>query len=138
MIYTWVFIIIVLAFIEVITVNLTTVWFVVSAIVSLLLSFLGVDFYIQFAVFTLLGIFLLITTRSSLQKLLNNHKENTNLDRVIGMTGIVTEAIEKNKIGEVKVDGKKWSAVSNENLKVDATVKILKIDGVKLIVEEEK
>ena len=120
------------------TVNLTTIWFIASAIVSLFLSLLNVNFYIQFAIFTLLGIFLLIITRPYLVKLLNIHKEKTNLDRVLGMTGIVTEEINKNKNGEVKVDGKKWTAICDKNIKIISTVKILKIDGVKLIVEEVK
>ena len=51
------------------------------------------------------------------------------------MEAIVTEPIRKNKIGEVKVDGKKWSAFSDQTLNVDDTVKVLKIDGVKLKVE---
>ena len=36
----------------------------------------------------------------------------------------------------VKVDGKKWTAISNKKIKVDSTVKVLEIDGVKLKVEE--
>ena len=52
------------------------------------------------------------------------------------MTGVVTEEITKNNIGEVKVDGKRWSAIANKKIKVDSTVKVLEIKGVKLIVEE--
>ena len=51
------------------------------------------------------------------------------------MKGIVTDDITELKIGEVKVDGKIWSAVSKENLKIGDKVKILKIDGVKLKVK---
>ena len=53
------------------------------------------------------------------------------------MTGIVTEEIKKNSIGEIKVDGKRWSAISNMKILVGENVKVLKIDGVKLIVEKE-
>ena len=62
--------------------------------------------------------------------------EKTNLDRVIGMQGIVTEKITKTTPGEVKVDGKKWTAISNKIIEVDSIVKILDIDGVKLKVEK--
>ena len=54
------------------------------------------------------------------------------------MTGIVTEEIKKNTVGEVKVDGKKWSAISDTSIKVDEEVVVEKIDGVKLIVKKEK
>ena len=134
--WIWLGIIIVLALLELSTANLVTVWFVGSAIVSLILSIFIDSFFIQFLVFVILGLILLVTTRDWLVKLLGERKEKTNLDRVIGMEGIVTEEITKNKLGEVKVDGKKWAATANKKIKVDSFVKILEIEGVKLKVEE--
>ena len=134
--WIWLGIIIILTLLEVITVNLVTIWFIASAIVSLILSLFIDSFFIQFCVFVVLGIILLLTTREHMLKLLCNNKEKTNLDRVVGMDAIVTVEIGKNKPGEVKVDGKRWTAISNKKIKVDSTVKVLEIDGVKLKVEE--
>lgn len=134
--FMWLIIILFLGFIEAITVNLVTIWFVISGIVSLILSFFIDDFIVQFSVFVILGILLLITTRSWLNKVFKINKYKTNLDRVIGMRGIVTEKITKNSPGEVKVDGKRWMAVSDKTINVDNDVKILEIDGVKLKVEK--
>lgn len=134
--FMWLIIILFLGFIEAITVNLVTIWFVISGIVSLILSFFIDDFIIQFSVFVILGILLLITTRSWLNKVFKINKYKTNLDRVIGMRGIVTEKITKNSPGEVKVDGKRWMAISDKTINVDNDVKILEIDGVKLKVEK--
>lgn len=134
--FMWLIIILFLGFIEAITVNLVTIWFVISGIVSLILSFFINDFIIQFSVFVILGILLLITTRSWLNKVFKINKYKTNLDRVIRMRGIVTEKITKNSPGEVKVDGKRWMAVSDKTINVDNDVKILEIDGVKLKVEK--
>lgn len=134
--FMWLIIILFLGFIEAITVNLVTIWFVISGIVSLILSFFINDFIIQFSVFVILGILLLITTRSWLNKVFKINNYKTNLDRVIGMQGIVTEKITKNSPGEVKVDGKRWMAVSDKTINVDNDVKILEIDGVKLKVEK--
>ena len=134
--FMWLIIILFLGFIEAITVNLVTIWFVISGIVSLILSFFIDDFIIQFSVFVILGILLLITTRSWLNKVFKINKYKTNLDRVIGMQGIVTEKITKNSPGEVKVDGKRWMAISDKTINVDNDVKILGIDGVKLKVEK--
>ena len=53
------------------------------------------------------------------------------------MDGIVTEGIKKNIVGEVKVDGKLWSAVADETIPVDTVVKVEKIDGVKLVVKND-
>ena len=134
----WLVTAIVLAIIEASTVNLVTIWFIASALVALLLAYLGVSTYIQIAVFVILGVVLLIFTRKPLEKLLKKTKQKTNADRVLDMTGVVTKEITEEESGEVKVDGKKWTAISKQNIKEGSKVKILKIDGVKLIVEEEK
>ena len=136
MAWIWLGIIIALTLIEVSTINLVTIWFVVSGLVALILSFFVDNYFIQFLVFVVLGIILLITTRKSLEKLVGTRRQKTNLDRVVGMIGTVTEEINKNKYGEVKVDGKRWTAISNKTIKVGKNVKVLDIDGVKLKVEE--
>ena len=136
MYWIWIFIIIFLAVIEICTVNLISIWYIASGIVSLILSLIIKNFFIEFLVFVILGTILLITTRKYLTNLINSNKEKTNLDRVIGMEGIVTLEINKNVVGEVKVDGKRWSATSDKKIKVDSTVRVLKIDGVKFKVKE--
>lgn len=136
MFYLWLLIIILLATIEVITVNLTTIWFVISGLLALLTSFFTDNFLIELAIFVVGGIVLLITTRPFLTKFLAKNNVKTNVDRIIGMKGIVTEEISRRKTGEVKVDGKRWTAFSNSELKIDSIVKILEIDGVKLKVEK--
>lgn len=133
---TWLIIIGVLGIIEAVTVNLVTIWFIASALVSLILSFFNIKTSIQVAVFVILGVILLITTRKPLQELVNKTKTRTNADRILDMEGIVTEDITKNNSGEVKVDGKRWTAIADKEIKKGSTVKILKIEGVKLIVEE--
>ena len=77
-----------------------------------------------------------MTTRKTLMKLFKNKNVETNLDRVVGMTGIVTEKID-DEYGEVKVDGKKWTAYSDEKIDVHEKVKVLQINGVKLKVKKE-
>lgn len=133
--YFWIFIVILLSAIELLTVNLTTIWFICSAIVSLLISFICDNVIVQFSVFALLGIVLLITTKPLVKKLFKNDVK-TNLDRVVGMKGIVTLDIKPLNVGEVKVDGKLWSAISDDVLMVNDAVEILEIDGVKLKVKK--
>lgn len=137
MFYFWLGLVIFLGFIEAITINLVSIWFVISGLVALALSFITDNFVIQFGIFVILGIILMITTRTTLEKRLVR-KEKTNLDRVIGMSAIVTKKIDEDNIGEVKVDGKIWSAVSKQSLNIGDKVKILKINGVKLEVEKKE
>ena len=133
----WLVLVIVLSFVEIATVGIVSIWFVASGIVAMILSFFIEDTAIITTIFILLGIFLLVISRPIVNKLRSKDNEKTNLDRIIGETAIVTEDIKKNVVGEVKVDGKRWSAVSKENCLKGDTVKVLKIDGVKLIVEKE-
>ena len=132
---TWLIIIIILTVLEMSTSGLTTIWFVMSGIVALILSFITDNYLIQFGVFVILGVILLITTRPIFQKMLREHKEATNADRLIGMTGFVTEKITKRNPGEVKVDGKRWTAVSDRVINPQTLVKVVEIEGVKLKVE---
>ena len=138
MIYSWLIVAIVLSIIELGTISLVSVWFIASALISLLLALFGFSLYIQIVNFVILGIILLIFTRNPLLKYLNKTKQKTNADRILDMTGLVTEEIDIDQPGEVKVDGKKWTAMAKEKIAKGKKVKILKIEGVKLLVEEEK
>ncbi len=132
----WLVVIVLLVFLEVSTINLVCVWFILSGLVSLILSFFIESFYVLFAVFVLLGLVLMVLTRPILVKKLVRKNVKTNSDRVLGMEGVVTEEINKLKIGEVKVDGKRWSAISDEKIEVGTTIIVESIDGVKLVVRK--
>ena len=132
----WLIIILALSFVEIITINLVTIWFVASAAIALLVSLFIDSFYIQFIVFGVCGLAIMVLTRPLLKKLLTKDKTKTNLDRVIGMNGICTEEISKNRIGEVKVDGKRWSAISQSKINEGDEIIVTDIDGVKLKVKK--
>lgn len=134
----WLIIVILLTFLEIITINIVSIWFIMSALISLVLSFFVDSFYIQFGVFVILGLILMILTRPLLLKKMNQSKAKTNLDRVIGMKGVVTEKLSKLNVGEVKVDGKLWSAISSDEVKIGTTVVVDAIDGVKLVVRKDE
>lgn len=134
MFYFWTGLIILLAIIEASTVNLVSIWFIISGLLALILSFITDNFVIQFAVFVVVGVISMLTTRKTLEQKLVK-KEKTNLDRIIGMKGVVTEKIEELSSGEVKVDGKHWTATAKTTIEKDEVVKILKINGVKVEVE---
>ncbi len=134
----WLILIFILIIAEVSTVNLVSIWFIASGIVSLIISLFYDNFFVQFAVFVILGIILLLTTRNILEKYIKPKNIKTNLDRVIGMEALVTEPIKKNEVGEVKVDGKKWSAISDKKFEVGEEAIVEAIDGVKLIIRKKE
>ena len=65
-------------------------------------------------------------------------KEKTNLDRIIGTNAVVTQTINKNNPGEVKVEGVLWTATADELIEKGSIVKILEINSTKLRVEKEE
>lgn len=137
--YVWFVISFILGVIEVLTTNLVSIWFVISALLSMVISMFTDNLWIQFGVFVIVGV-ALIPISKKIYKKIKVANISTNFDRIIGMKGIVTEDIAKDNIGEVKVDGKCWSAYSYTNIKKGEPVKILSINSVKIKVEkwEEK
>ena len=134
MFYIWLFIAISLAILEMTTTNLVSIWFIISSLVAMVTSLFIESITIQITIFVLLGLLLLLLTKNAMKKLIPE-KEKTNLDRIIGMKGIVTEKITKKTPGEVKVDGKLWTAIADETIPEESTVKILEINSTKLKVK---
>ena len=134
MFYIWLAIVIILSIIEAATVNLVSIWFVVSGIITMIVTLLTDNLTIQITTFLLLGIIFMLLTRKTIKKI-SPEKAKTNLDRIIGMEGIATEKITKTTPGEVKVDGKKWTAIANNTIDTGTAVKILEINSTKLKVE---
>lgn len=132
----WLILFVILLVIELFTVNLVSIWFAVGALAAGLVSYFMDNMMIQIAVFIIVSAISLLLTNKFVEKLRNGKIVPTNLDRVIGKIGIVTEEITKLEPGEVKVDGKRWSAISTKKIKVGRKVEILSIDGVKLHVKE--
>ena len=134
MFYIWLSIAVILSIIEMSTVNLVSIWFIVSSLIAMILSLFIDNVLIQITVFVLLGIILMLSTKKIIKKILP-HKIKTNVDRIIGMQGIVTKKITKKIPGEVKVDGKYWTAFAEETINIDEVVEILEINSTKLKVK---
>ena len=134
----WLVLFVILALFELATVNLVSIWFAIGAIIATFVSLVTDNIMIHLAVFTITSILLLLSTKPFVKKIKRKDVVPTNLDRVIGKVGEVTEKIEKDGIGEVKVLGKRWSAYSDKEIKENCKVKVLSINGVKLKVEEFK
>lgn len=135
---TWLIIFIFLIFVEIATINLVSIWFAIGAIASCILSIYVDNLIIQLGCFVITSTICLILTKSIISKIKNHKITPTNLDRVIGDVGIVTKNIDEFNNGEVKVDGKTWTATSKETLKVGTKAKIVSINGVKLNVKSIK
>ena len=140
MLYVWIALTVVFILLEAISVQLTSVWFALGSLAALIVTVCGVDSIpIQIAVFAAVSLASLILTRPLVKKLLNKKVQPTNADRSIGQKAIVTEEIVNIEgKGAVKLNGTEWtarSAAADDRIEKGAEVQVLKIEGVKLIVE---
>lgn len=134
----WVLVAVVFGIIEAVTMGLTTIWFCGGAVAAALVAMIGAPLGVQFALFFIVSIVLLYFTRPLAQKKLNMAVEKTNSDALIGHIGFVTIKIEAFSTGQVKIQGKEWTAVSlDRGLTIEENTKIVvrSIEGVKLVVE---
>ena len=134
----WFVVFIVMLVIEILTVNLVSIWFAIGALSAMLTAYFTESIFIQIVVFILVSIISLLITKPLVKKFKGFDITPTNSDRVIGKTGEVIKRIGKNNYGEVKIFGNTWTATSKEELEVGDKVRVLNIEGVKLIVEKEE
>lgn len=132
----------VLLLIEIMTLGLTTIWFAGGTLVAFIVALLGADFWVQFLVFSVVSLLLLIFTRPIAVKKLNKNRVKTNYEGLIGKVVKVTRTVDNaNQSGEAVVNGQEWtvrSAVDNIIIEPGTKVKIVNIEGVRLIVIEYK
>lgn len=138
MVIGWFIAFVILLVIELVTVNLVTIWFAIGAVAAIITTIFTDSILIQCIVFTVVSVISLLITKPLIKKFKKFEVEPTNSDRVIGKVGEVTQKIGRNKYGEVKVYGNTWTASSKQVINVGERVKVLSIDGVKLVVEKEK
>ena len=135
---TWTIIFLILLFVELITINLVSIWFAIGALFSAIVSIFTDSVLIQFLTFLLVSIVTLIITKPVVKKINKKKFTPTNLDRVIGQQGVVTKRISKDSYGLVKVLGSIWTATSDDFIDVGSRVIVQKIVGVKLIVKKKE
>ena len=135
----WIIFIVAMMIIEASTTNLVSIWFAFGALGAILAKALGGGVTPQILTFVILSGLSLAIAWPFIKKYHNGKKEATNADMLIGKTGVITEDITNDKFaGKVNVSGQIWSATSEsgEDILEGAKVKIVKITGVKLVVEK--
>lgn len=125
---------------EIATVGFLVFWFGVAALVTCLISLFIPNIIVQTVIFIILSVALILLSRPFAKKIGRNDNVVTNSNAIIGKEGIVTKEIDGKlgQVGQIKILGDTWSAIcDNTDLKIPigSTVKVTKIDGVKLIVE---
>jgi membrane protein implicated in regulation of membrane protease activity len=134
----WIAIAVFFALIEAFTLGLTTIWFTIGGVAASIASMAGAPVLVQVIVFLCVSILLLYFTRPLAEKKLKIGAEKTNVESLPGQMALVTQAITPHHTGQVKAQGQIWTAVSDtmdSTLEQGTTVRILRVEGVKLVVE---
>lgn len=134
----WFIAFILLLVVECITIGLVSIWFAIGSLAAFVVSLFTDSIVIQLIVFIIVSVLSLIITKPLIKKFKVTEVTPTNSDMVIGKVGDIIKAIDSNHYGEIKVFGKVWTAYSDEKIEVGSKAKVLKIDGVKLIVQKEE
>ena len=117
--------------------HLVSIWFAAGALVSMIISMLGGELWLQIIAFCIVSGALLAGLWPFIRKFLNPHLTATNVDSVIGTEGIVTADIDNlNAVGQVKLGGMEWTARSTSGEKITAgtRIRVDRIEGVKAFV----
>ena len=138
----WIVVLVAALVAEAVTMGLVSIWFAVGALAALLVEKLHGGVYLQMIVCLVVSLVVMYFTRPIAIKYFNKDRQKTNANSLIGKQAVVTGRIHNLEgMGKAIVSGQEWSAKS---LKDDQTfeegeiVKIVKIKGVKLIVESAK
>ena len=116
MIVIWIAAIVVFGIVEAVTVGLVSIWFVLGAVAGLLAAVLGAALWVQIVLFFVVSIAALAATRPLVQRMLRRDETPTNADRVLGQTA---------------------RSASGRVIPKDTMVKVQRMEGVRLFVEEE-
>ena len=133
----WLAALIVLLIVEAVTVGLVSLWFAFGALAALITSFFTHNIWVQFGVFLAVSLVSLLIIRPLARRYVTPRQVPTNADRAVGAEGVVTQVIDNLKAtGQVSVKGAVWTARAEGEtvIPAGATVKVLRIEGVKLIV----
>lgn len=138
----WLIVLAVLLVIEAITVGLTTIWFAGGALIAAIASGLGADILVQWILFLVISLILLIFTRPLALRYMNKGMPKTNVNSLIGKKAVVVQTVNNlEQTGQVRINDIEWMArASSDGVTIpeQTIVTIEAVQGVKLIVKEEK
>ena len=133
----WFALMVMMIMLEANTVTLVCIWFATGSLVAMIASLLDAQLWLQVVLFFVVSVVLLLLLRPFTKKYFTPKLTKTNVDAVIGSTGIVTVSIDNVMAkGKVKLGAMEWSARSSSGHEIEAgtLVKVDRIEGVKVFV----
>ena len=135
--FVWLGLVILFLIAEGATVSLVSLWFAAGAVVAMFAALLGAGAWLQTGLFLVVSGALLLMLRPIVRWYLVPKITPTNVDSLVGSTGLVTEAIDNvTASGQVKLGAMEWTARSTtgENIPQGTLIRVDRIEGVKVYV----
>ena len=137
----WLVLFVLFLVVEGVTVTLVSTWFAIGSLAAMLTALIGAGMGFQITVFVIVSAIALTALRPLVRKHINPKLTKTNVDALIGSTGLVTAPVDNVKAqGQVKLGPMEWTArsESGEPIEAGTLVKVVRIEGVKAIVSPVK
>lgn len=111
--------------------------FSIGAVFSIVAAVFGLGIYWQLFIFAIFSLLSVLFVRPVALRYLHKNDPNkpSNADALIGRTGKVTEPITARGNGYVQIDGDLWRAVSNSDIPVGTTVRVIGRESTIITVE---
>lgn len=135
--FVWLGLVILFLIAEGATVSLVSLWFAAGAVVAMFAALLGAGAWLQTGLFLVVSGALLLMLRPIVRRYLVPKITPTNVDSLVGSTGLVTEPIDNvTASGQVKLGAMEWTARSTtgEDIPQGALIRVDRIEGVKVYV----
>ena len=136
--YIWLGLMVVFLITEAVcAIHLVSIWFAAGAFVAMIAAALGAGLWLQVTLFLLVSGARLALLWPMVKKFLRPNLKKTNLDSIIGTSGLVTVTVDNlGATGQVKLNGMEWTARSTSGKIIDPNteVKVDRIEGVKVFV----
>lgn len=132
----WLTVFLAFAAVEMLTLDLFFIMLGGGALAALVADFTGADLWLQIVVFCVVSLLMIAFVRPVTLKHLHKGpaEQRTNIDRLIGETALVMEAVSSNG-GRVKIGGDIWSARSESGVLAEGQrVIVAAIEGATAVV----
>ena len=133
----WAIIAIVCLILELSSGDFFIICFSIGAVFAIISDVCGLGIYWQIFIFAIFSLLSVLFVRPVALRYLHKNDPNkpSNADALLGRTGKVTEPISAGQSGYVQIDGDMWKAVSQQEIAVGQTVRVIGRESTIITVE---
>ena len=119
-----------LLILELISMSFFLLWLAVAAILTGVVAIFVHIWWVQWVVFAILSIVLLLATRPLARSIHGRVTQPSNVDALIGSRALVIETIDPLKnIGRVRIGSDEWRARAEQAIPLDAWAEVISVAG---------